>query len=78
MSKEAKKIKELKFAVYIANISNDYCFIHAIFRFWVLVTFGDKVTKIQKYYVINSGSFVQRQKWIAIYHVKKFVKDSQL
>ena len=25
-----------------------------------------------------SGSFVQRQKWIAIYHVKKFVKDSQL
>jgi hypothetical protein len=25
-----------------------------------------------------SGSFVQRQKRIAIYHVKKFVKDSQL
>ena len=27
---------------------------------------------------LNSGSFVQRQKWIAIYHVKKFVKESQL
>ena len=26
----------------------------------------------------NSGSFVQRQKRIAIYHVKKFVKESQL
>ena len=26
---------------------------------------------------LNSGSFVQRQKRIAIYHVKKFVKDSQ-
>ena len=25
----------------------------------------------------NSGSFVQRQKRLAIYHVKKFVKDSQ-
>ena len=27
---------------------------------------------------LNSGSFVQRQKRIALYHVKKFVKDSQL
>ena len=26
---------------------------------------------------LNSGSFVQRQKRIAIYHVKKFVKESQ-
>ena len=28
------------------------CFVHTIFRFWFLVTFGDEVTKIQKYYVI--------------------------
>ena len=35
------------------NIKNiDKCFVHPIFRFWFLVTFGDKVTKIQKYYVI--------------------------
>ena len=30
------------------------------------------------YFRFKSGSFVQRQKRIAIYHVKKFVKDSQL
>jgi hypothetical protein len=29
-----------------------YCFIHPIFRLWFLITFWDKVTKIQKYYVI--------------------------
>ena len=34
----------LKFSVY--------CFIHPIFRLWFLITFWDKVTKIQKYYVI--------------------------
>ena len=28
------------------------CFVHPIFRFWFLVTFGDKVMKIQKYYII--------------------------
>ena len=28
------------------------CFVHPIFRFWFLVTFGDEVTKIGKYYVI--------------------------
>ena len=27
-------------------------FFHPIFCFWFLVTFGDEVTKIQKYYVI--------------------------
>ena len=26
-----------------------FCFVHPIFRFWFLVTFGDKVTKIRKY-----------------------------
>ena len=24
------------------------CFVHPIFRFWFVVTFGDEVTKIQK------------------------------
>ena len=28
------------------------CFVHPIFCFLFLVTFGDEVTKIQKYYVI--------------------------
>ena len=28
------------------------CFVHPIFGFWFLVTFGNKVTKIWKYYVI--------------------------
>ena len=27
-------------------------FVHPIFRFWFLVTFGNEFTKIQKYYVI--------------------------
>ena len=29
-----------------------YCLVHPIFRFWFLVTFGNKVTKIRKYYEI--------------------------
>ena len=29
-----------------------FCFVHPIFRFWFLVTFGDKVMKIQKSYII--------------------------
>ena len=28
------------------------CFLYPIFRFWFLVTFGDKVMKIRKYSVI--------------------------
>ena len=28
------------------------CIVHPVFRFWFLVTFGDKVMKIRKYYVI--------------------------
>ena len=35
----------------IRDLRNN-CFVHFIFRFWFLVTFGDRVTKIQKYYVI--------------------------
>ena len=27
-------------------------FVHPIFRFWFLVTFGEEVTKIWKYYII--------------------------
>ena len=30
----------------------DFCFVHPIFRYWFLVTFGDEVTKIWKYYTI--------------------------
>ena len=30
----------------------ELCFFHSIFRFWFLVTFGDEVMKIRKYYVI--------------------------
>ena len=37
------------FAVALTKIS---VFAHPIFRFWFLVTFGDEVTKIQKYYLI--------------------------
>jgi len=33
-------------------ISKHHCFVHPIFRFWFLVTFGDKVMTIRKYYVI--------------------------
>ena len=29
-----------------------YCFVHSIFRLWFLVTFGNKVMKIQQYYKI--------------------------
>ena len=37
----------------MASICSKYiCFVHLIFRFWFLVSFGDKVTKIRKYYVI--------------------------
>jgi hypothetical protein len=41
--------------MYVLNVFNIYahfCFVHSIFRFCFLVTFGNKVTKIQKYYVI--------------------------
>ena len=30
----------------------DVCFVHSIFRFWFLVTFGDEVMNIRKYFVI--------------------------
>ena len=35
------------------NLQNtNICFVHPIFSFWFLVTFGNEVKKIQKYYVI--------------------------
>ena len=37
-----------------------------------------KSSHILSFISSKSGSFVQRQKRIAIYHVKKFVKESQL
>ena len=30
----------------------NYCFVHSIFHFWFLVTFGDEVTKLRKYHII--------------------------
>ena len=40
------------FAVRVTFMLPDMCFVHPTFRFWFLVTYDDKVTKIQKYYVI--------------------------
>ena len=37
------------------------CFVHPIFRFWFLVTFGDEVMKIRKYYVIMFVYFFTEQ-----------------
>ena len=33
-------------------VSKGLCFVHPIFRLLFLVTFGDEVTKIRKYYII--------------------------
>ena len=33
-------------------VSKGLCFVHPIFRLLFLVTFGDEVTKIRKYYLI--------------------------
>ena len=38
-----------------------FCFIHPIFGFLVLVTFGDEVTKILKYYVIFV--YIYKARW---------------
>ena len=42
------------------------CFVHPIFRFWFLITFGDEVRKIQKYYFIFvyilQGKMAKRKK----------------
>ena len=45
------------------------CFVHSIFLFWFLVTFGDELTKIQKYHVIFVYIFLGKmgkteKKWI--------------
>ena len=38
---------------YFKTLENWFiCFIHPIFCYWFLVTFGDEITKIRKYYVI--------------------------
>ena len=36
------------------------CFLHPIFHFWFLVTYGDEVMKIQKYYVISVYIFQRK------------------
>ena len=49
-------------SIFFAN----NCFIHPIFRFWFLVTFGDDVTKILHYLCLHfarqDGQDVKRQK----------------
>ena len=55
LTKRNYKLKSKVFWYIYILIVNKYsfiCFIHPIFRFWFLVTFGDEVTKIWKYYVI--------------------------
>ena len=42
-----RKVAQMGFPNY-----GHLCFVHPIFRFWFLVTYGNKVTKIQNYYVI--------------------------
>jgi hypothetical protein len=44
--------KKVRFCLCFSVFIVVYCFVHPIFRFWLLVTFGDKVTKIRKSYVI--------------------------
>ena len=50
------------------------CFVHPIFRFRVLVTFGDKVTKVRKCYVIL-GKTVKKRKENHAIKVTKIEKD---
>ena len=49
------------------------CFVHPSFRFWFLVTFGNKDTKIQKYYIIFIYVLQDKQ----ITNEKKSVKISK-
>ena len=44
--------EEQEFIFNTATSEVIYCFVHPKFRFWFLVTFGNEVTKVRKYYVI--------------------------
>ena len=76
------------FEIGTFNISNSRgggggkCFVHPIFRFWVLVTFGDKVTKILKYYVIFvyilQGKTVKNRNENHATKVTKILKDENM
>ena len=44
--------EEQEFIFNTATSEVIYCFVHPKFRFWFLVTIGDDVTKMRKYYVI--------------------------
>ena len=48
------------------------CFVHPIFRFWFLVTSGDEVTKIRKYYVTSMLCFDDEQELILCNTTKNF------
>ena len=59
-------------------------FVHSIFPFWFLVTFGDKVTKIRKYYVIfvyislgKMGKTEKNQKENHVTNVTKITKNKR-
>ena len=52
-SQGAQRIQEIAFLKSKGQFFKwNNCFVHPIFRFWFLVTVGDEVTKIQKYYGI--------------------------
>ena len=44
--------KKVRFCLCFSVFFLVYCFVHPIFSFWFFVTFGNKVTKKQKYYAI--------------------------
>ena len=54
------------------------CFVHPIFPFWFLVTFGNEVTKIWKYYVIFvnilQGKMDKTEKYWKENHATKVTK----
>ena len=71
MSEEAweEMHSEPELGIYGGSTKGKQCFIHSIFLFWFLVTFGDKVTKIQKYHDIFVYIFLSKmgkteKKWI--------------
>ena len=47
-----QKLRNSNLAIKLYSRNCDLCFVHPIFGFSFLVTFGDQVTKIWKYYVI--------------------------
>jgi hypothetical protein len=62
--------------VFLIKSLWNICSVHPIFRFWFLVTFGNEVMKIQKYYIIFvyllQGKIGKTEKnWKDIHKTKK-------